>query len=63
MHNFAMKLVVFCPLALYLLTQLLNLDLLAIHLGKIRPEAYLTLQVADLRILTFHVVAKSHKLP
>ena len=62
MHNFAMKLVVFLPLALYLLIQLLYLDLLAIHLSEVRPESYLTLQVTDLCILTLHIVTESIKL-
>ena len=62
-HDLAMKFIVFLPLTLYLLIQLLYLDLLAIHLGKIRSEANLTLQVTDLGVLALNIVAQIIELP
>lgn len=61
-HDLLVQLIVLRPVVLNLGVQLLDLDLLAVHLREVRPQTNFTLQVSDLSVLPLNVFLQRLKL-
>ena len=57
-----MQLIVLLPLVLQLLVQLLDLNLLTVHLCQVGPQTNLTRQVSNLSVFPLNIVSQSIEL-